>query len=206
MRARVHIPLTQNPVFFFSMRARSLSTQFSHSQVSLRDQKQPFPQLQPVNLCCPIMAPACLSKDFSAIVLQPHWPCFYLSKSHLFWPQVLPQVLCTCSCFWTPNPLSPHLGKSDIFLTDKVSTWKSSTVRKGKSSQDWESTTQTVIDPNEASSKISRNQYFSQGHVVLAKQLIPCTSKWLCLLTNCLPSPTLFFATFWIKMAHSPTY
>lgn len=173
--------------------------------VHLETRKQPFPQLQPVNLCCPSW-PQPASK-ISLVLSSNHIdPLQFLQES--FVPASGPclKVFALVLFFFlNPKPSFPHLGKSDIFLTDEVSTWKSSTVER-KSSQDWESTTQTVINPDEASSKISRNQYFSGPRCTCKTTSTTYLSKWLCLLTNCLFQPTFVLATFWIKMAHSPPY
>lgn len=130
MRARAHIPLTQNPVFFFSMRARSLSTQFSPYQVSTWRPETALPPTaasQPVLSSWPQPASLRISLLLSSNHIDPLSTSPRIICSGL---RSLPQGLCTCSFFfWTSNPLSPHLGQSDIFLTDQVSTWKSSTVR-----------------------------------------------------------------------------
>ena len=197
MRARAHIPLTQNPVFFFSMRARSLSTQFSPYQVSTWRPETALPPTaasQPVLSSWPQPASLRISLLLSSNHIDPLSTSPRIICSGL---RSLPQGLCTCSFFFEPQTLFPHILASLTFFSlircqpESPPQWG---LWKWKSSQDWESTTQTVIDPDEASSKISRNQYFSQGHVV--KQLIPHTSKWLCLLSNCLPSPTLFLPPF----------
>lgn len=96
------------------------------------DQKQPFPSCSQSTCAVPSWPqPASLrislvlsSNHIDPLSISPRVICSSLRS--------LPQGLCTCSFFFflNPKPSFPHLGKFDIFLTDEVSTWKSSTVRK----------------------------------------------------------------------------
>lgn len=187
-----HTALTQTSVLF-----QYESQIFEHPVQPFRcpfgDQKQPFPSCSQSTCAVPSW-PQPASKDFSSTVLQPHWPSFNLSKSHLFQPRSLPQGLCTSVLFfffWTPKPSSPHLGKSDIFLTDEVSTWKILHSEKVKIIPGLRKYNPDCNKPRWGQQQDQQKSVFLTGpRCICKKQLVPHTSKWLCLLTNCLSSPT----------------
>lgn len=108
MRARAHIPLTQNPVFFFSMRARSLSTQFSPYQVSTWRPETALPPTaasQPVLSSWPQPASLRISLLLSSNHIDPLSTSPRIICSGL---RSLPQGLCTCSFFFlNPKPSFP---------------------------------------------------------------------------------------------------